>query len=64
MADTASPWYCAKVLGAHAGDRVEVAEDGLSFVRFLSSKFRHNDGGTDFGYLGVGIQVLFGGVEE
>jgi hypothetical protein len=35
----------------------------LSFVRFLAEKFRHNDG-VDYGYVGVGVQVLFGGVEE
>jgi hypothetical protein len=37
----------------------------LSFVRFLAEKFRHNDGvDYGYGYVGVGVQVLFGGVEE
>jgi hypothetical protein len=59
----ASPWQAAKVTGTDPGDRVTVDETGSSFVRFLSEKFRNNDG-VDFGYLCDGIQVIFNGVES
>lgn len=56
-------WEKAKAIGADPGSRVEVDASGLSWVRFLSESFRKNDG-TDYGSIGNGIQLIFGGVES
>lgn len=55
-------WEKCKVSGTEPGDRIEVDAAGSSWIRFLSESFRHHDT-ADFGYLGDGIDLIFGGVE-
>lgn len=52
-------WQKAKVL---ASGRVSVDVGGLSWVRFLSASFKSHDT-VDYGFVGRGIQVIFGGIQ-
>lgn len=55
-------WEKAKVRGTDPASRVDVDEDGASWVKFLGEKHRNNDG-NDYGTIGKGIDLIFGGVE-
>lgn len=56
-------WEKAKVTGTDPGSRIQIDAGGLSSVRLLSQSFRSNDG-VDFGTVGRGAQLVFGGVES
>ena len=55
-------WEKAKIEDGAPGSRAEADDTGASWIRFLSPSFRSNDG-VDYGAIGHGLQVIFGGAE-
>ena len=56
-------WETCKVTGTDPGSRIQIDAGGHSSVRLLSQSFRSHDT-VDFGTVGRGAQLVFGGVES